>query len=176
MTLFKKHPNQNQTKTSSRLPRKMAVTGSLRALGAELGVGVGTTQRCLERKLWNRTQVGVGTWRVAEELSEGPRALEPWLRWRATTELVPPCVARRGSPDAGGRRGGRTGTPLTGSGLGSHSGFGGLSATGPTARSHQSPESFLSNRLRKGYEAEVQGRSFIGLKRLELWSPKYPMV
>lgn len=97
------------------------------------------------------------------------------LHWRVTAELVPPCLAVQGSPDA--RVGcGKTGTPLIGSDLGSRSDFGGLSAADPTARSHQSPEAFLSNRLRKGYEVEVQGRSSIGLKRLELRSHKYPLV
>lgn len=85
----------------------MAVTGSLRALGAELGVGVGDYSAVPGEKAVNRTQVGVGTWRVVEELSKGPRALEPWLRWRGTTELVPASQGREVQTlEAVGRRDG----------------------------------------------------------------------
>ena len=112
--------------------------------------------------------------RVGEEISEEPGALEPWLRWRGTMELASPLLSRKAGKSRCWRP--RTGPPLTGSGLGSHSDFGGVSATGPTARSRRSPESFPSNRLGNGYETEVQGRSSTRLKRFEVWILKYSLV
>lgn len=96
------------------------MTGSLRALGAELGVGVGDYSAVPGEKAVERDTSGcrdLKSCRGALRRAQGPGALAPLEGYHGAS----PCVARQGSPDAGGGWAKGRCRPLTGSGLGSHS-------------------------------------------------------